>query len=268
MRRRARIGSIILSVMATVLLAAGESAADWQLYFTGGLGISGSDIDTEGIVNTTPAVQLSGMDNDSSPLLSGAIGMQVPMDELVPREWLPEMRLPNWPVRFEFEAAGLREYEYGTIAAGETLFTELTTTTFFWNTTLDIPMVSAYKPFQYMFGVGRQPRVRNWLEPASFYILTGVGLGMSTFEGTSNVIDVDDDILDFAWNVGAGVNYALTERVTVGGGYRYVGLGKQTIDARSNTPSTGNDEIDYELNVHELRIDFRIFFFDFRGPWR
>lgn len=268
MKRRTRIGSIILSVMATVLLAAGESAADWQLYFTAGLGISGADVDTDGVVNTTPPVSLSGMDNDSSPLLSGAFGIQIPMDELVPREWLPDFRLPSWPVRFELEAAGLREYEFGTIAAGETLFTELTTTTVFLNSSVDIPLVSLYKPVQYMFGVGRQPRVRRWLEPASFYILTGIGIGLSDFDGTSNVIDVEDDILDFAWNAGAGVNYALTERVTVGAGYRYVGLGDQTIDAISNTPSTGGDEIDFEPNVHELRIDFRILFFDFRSPWR
>lgn len=251
--------------MATTLLFASESAADWQLYFTGGIGISGSDIESTGSVASVPVSRISGMDNDSSPLLSGALGIQIPMDELVPREWLPEMRLPSWPIRFEFEAAGLREYEYGTIAAGETLFTELTTTTFFWNSTLDVPMLSIYKPVQYMFGMGRQPRIRRWLEPASFYVLTGVGIGLTEVDGTSNVINVGDDVLDFAWNAGAGLNYALTERVTIGAGYRYVGLGEQSIDARASGIS---GDADFEPNIHELRVDLRLLFFDFRGPWR
>ena len=232
-----------------------------------GLGISTATVETDGQFSLTPVSKASGSDDDSSPLLDLAIGLEVPMDELFPREWLLDVRLPNWPVRFEIEGAGLREYELRTNAGGEDFFTEFKAQPFPVNTWLAIPFTAAYRPLQYTFGLGKQPGVRRWIEPASFYIGAGIGAGFLDIDGTSNVLSGDDDPIDFAWNVGVGINYALTEQVSLSTGYRYVGLGKHTIDLRGGIAGP-NDEVEYEPNIHEFRFAVRIRVFEFRSPWR
>jgi len=52
------------------------------------------------------------------------------------------------------------------------------------------------RPFQYIFGLGREPRVRQWLEPGSIYFGAGIGLRALEFEGTDNVVNGSDDIYD------------------------------------------------------------------------
>ncbi|MBY0399133.1 hypothetical protein K2X89_02480 [Myxococcota bacterium] len=51
-------------------------------------------------------------------MLDAAVGLEVPTDELVPREFLLKVRLPEWPVRSEIEAAGLREWELSKVVSG------------------------------------------------------------------------------------------------------------------------------------------------------
>lgn len=253
-----------------VLFAAAPSAADWRVYVAGDLGISGAEVDTDGAAGAlaTP-VPFSGSDNDASPLIAGAIGMEIPMDEIVPREWLGDIRMPNWPVRMEIEGAGLRQYEFKTKAGGEDFFTEVETNTFFTNFWLDVPMTSAYRPVQYLLGLGRQPRVRRWLDPMSFYFGAGVGFHSTDFDGTSNVFAANDDVLDFAWNAGTGLSYAVTNRVSLSAGYRYVGIDSQTIDFKDNgAPINAGDDIDYETDIHEFRFQVRVRVFEFLSPWR
>ena len=269
MRRRKRVGSSFVGIggLAVTLLAAGIVSADWKLYVAPGLGISGAIVDTDGQSSVAPVTRLSGSDDDASPLLALAVGLEVPMDELVPREWLLDVRLPNWPVRVEVEGAGLREYEFRTNAGGEDFFTEFKAQTFFVNTWVDIPLVAIYRPVQYTFGLGRQPGIRRWLEPASLYVGAGVGAGFLEIDGTSNVLSGDDDPIDFAWNVGIGLNYALTESASLSAGYRYVGLGKHDIDLRGGVPGP-NDEVEFDPQVHEFRVAIRIRVFEFLNPWR
>lgn len=267
------LGSISLGVAAWLIssLIAGAAVADWQVYVAPGLGISGAIVDTDGKVDEGNLLLdsiLSGDDSDSSPLLDLAVGLEVPIDELVPREWLFDVRLPNWPVRLEMEGAGLREYELRTdTSSDDAFFTEIKAETLMFNGWLDIPMTAIYQPIQYTLGLGRQPTVRRWLELASFYLGAGIGVGFLDIKGTSNVLSASDNPIDFAWNVGAGINYALTENVSLSAGYRYVGLGKQSIELKS--PSSPNDdEIDFDPQVHELRIAIRIRVFEFLSPWR
>ncbi len=269
MRGGIRIGSGIAALVGSLFFGAGESAADWRLYVQGGLGLSGAEVDTDGQADTT--LRLKGKDTDSSPLLDAAFGLEVPMDELVPREFLLKVRLPDWPVRLEVEAAGLREWEFRTVAAGEDYFTELEATTVLFNSWVDMPLVSLYKPVQYLFGLGRQPRVRQWIEPMSLYLGTGIGVtAQMKVNGTSNVVFANDDIVDFAWNVGTGINYQFTDKVKLAVGYRYVGLAKATIDTttQGNPVSGPNDEVDYDLDVHEVRVAIRVLVFEFPSPWR
>jgi hypothetical protein len=270
-RRCERVGSILAAigfgVMAVTLLTAGFASADWKVYVAPGLGISAATVETDGQFSLTPVSKASGSDDDSSPLLDLAIGLEVPMDELVPREWLRDVRLPDWPVRVEIEGAGLREYELRTNAGGDDFFTEFKAQTFFVNAWLDIPLIAAYQPVQYTFGLGRQPRIRRWLEPASLYIGAGVGAGFLEIDGTSNVVSGDDDPIDFAWNVGVGLNYALTDSIGLSAGYRYVGLGKHKIDLTGGIAGP-NDEVEFDPEAHEFRVAIRIRVFEFLSPWR
>lgn len=266
---RIRIASGIAALVGSLVLAAGEGAAEWKVYVQGGIGLSGAEVDTDGQAGNAPVTRLIGKDHDSSPLLDFASGIEVPMDELVPREFLLKVRLPDWPVRSEIEAAGLREYEFSTVAGGERFFTELKATTVMFNQWVDIPLVAVAKPFQYLFGLGRQPRLRRWLEPASLYVGAGIGLtALMDVDGTSNVVGAHDDIVDFAWNVGTGLNVQMSERVTLSAGYRYVGLPNPSVSTQGPfAPGAGN-KVDYDLQVHELRIAIRVRVFEFASPWR
>ena len=268
----ATISIAILGVIATVATPAN---ADVDLYASPQFGISGLFVDTDGQAQTggPAATPYGGDDTDGSPLLGLAIGLQVPMDELVPREMLADMRLPSWPMRFELEAAGLRDFDFRTDGAGagaDIFTTEIAATTLMANAWTDIPLITMWRPVQYVFGLGRQPRLRNWIEPGSFYLGAGVGFTALEIDGTDNVLRAKEDIFDFAWNVGAGINYELTERVTLSGGYRYVGLGASTgvqeVDLDLDGSPVG--DLEYDLQVHEFRVGIQIRLFSFRGAWR
>lgn len=275
MRRRGQVGSesvgrggfVAAGIVLLALLVAGPGRADWSVYIAPGLGISRAIVDSDGAEQTTP-IRFRGDDNDSSPALALAVGLEVPMDELVPREWLLDVRLPRWPLRVELEASGLREYEFRTDTTGQDdFFSEINVTTTFVNFWVDIPLVSVYRPVQYVFGLGRQPRVRRWLEPASLYLGGGVGFSAVEVDSTSNVLSAKDDLIDFAGNIGAGVNYDLTDRVALSLGYRFVGLPDQTFDLEGGAGN--NDEVDYQnWEVHEFRFAVKIRVWEFRSPWR
>lgn len=267
-KRAKKIFFVLGCLLAFTGLVAGESAADWEVYVSGGLGISGIEVDTDGIAPGIPDILQSGQASDASPLVDGAVGLAMPMDELIPRELLADIRLPNWPVRFEMEAAGLREYEVDTVSGGQAYYSKIQATTLMWNIWNDIPMIAILKPVQYTFGLGRQPRLRQWLEPGSIYYGVGVGLGVLEFRGSDNVLNGADDIYDFAWNAGIGVNYAITDAVDLSVGYRYVGIGKQKVDLFNGFTPQPNASLEYDNHIHELRIQFRVAVFEFLSPWR
>ena len=141
---------------------------------------------------------------------------------------------------------------------------------------IDLPLVEAYRPVQYLFGLGRQPRIRQWIEPGSFYFGVGIGFAALDVRGTSNAVRASDDFIEFAWNAGAGVNYALTDRVDLSVGYRFLCLAGDSCMAHSDglelTPTGGaplpSDELTYDIQAHELRVQIRVEVWDFRNPWR
>jgi len=88
------------------------------------------------------------------------------------------------------------------------------------------------------------------------------------FRGTDNVLNGSDDIYDFAWNVGAGVNYSLTDTVDLSVGYRYVGIGKHEVDPFNGVVAEPNASPEYDTHIHELRFQFRVGVHQFLSPWR
>lgn len=95
----------------------------------------------------------------------------------------------------------------------------------------------------------------------AFTPYVGAGLGVafvnqkvsSTFAGwTPSAHDGDYDATNFAWNVGAGVGYSLTDNIIVDLGYRYTNFG----DAKA--VSNGGVEFKAkDLNAHEALLGLR-----------
>ena len=100
------------------------------------------------------------------------------------------------------------------------------------------------------------------------YVGAGLGLG---FIGTNGLVDYFDgsaitrfstgskSITNFAWNIGAGVGYNITDSINVDAGYRFVGLG--SVKTRATTFTTLQGDIDAygkTRNVFQHRFDFGI----------
>lgn len=258
---------LVLSSIST------PAGADVDLYLAPQIGISSIKTETDGRAQFAATFGFKGEDTDESPLVGAALGVEIPMNEIVPREWLADIRLPNWPIRFEVEATFLRDYELKTNGAGASAanyLTELDALVFTANAWFDLPMLTAWRPFQYVFGLGRQPRVRQYLEPMNFYFGSGVGFTDLEIRGTDNVFSGNDSSLDFAWTVGTGINYALTDRVKLSAGYRYLSLGPNT-DSQSVALTGGpglNNEQRYDFQVHEFRFGVQVRVWSFAGVWR
>jgi opacity protein-like surface antigen len=82
-------------------------------------------------------------------------------------------------------------------------------------------------------------------ERAMFYAAGGLETGM--FDVTSNYVAraggspaqsfADTNKLHFGFNIGAGIEYAVTNNIFIGAEYRYIDLGKETYDLGAFTPS-------------------------------
>lgn len=252
------------------------AVADWEIYVGGGLGISNQRAHTNANVGTGPVVEFRHSDSDTSPFLGALVGLEVPLDELVPREWLREMRLPSWPLRVEAEVVGLAEYDFRTEAGSNFYYSRVEVLTAFVNGSVAVPLTTMYQPFQYLFGLGRQPRARQWLEPGSFYGEVGIGMSDVNLRGENGVFNGSDEFIDFAWNAGLGLNYALTDKVDLALGYRFVCIAAPQCMAHSdgvdveifNGPAATGNDLKYELMSHQLRATVRVEVFEFLSPWR
>ena len=69
---------------------------------------------------------------------------------------------------------------------------------------------------------------------------------------------------NFAWQVGAGFSYDLTDRVDLTLGYRYIDPG----DASYEFDNLVDSPIELDTEIHEARAGIRFAFYDFPSPWR
>ena len=83
----------------------------------------------------------------------------------------------------------------------------------------------------------------------------GAGLGFAKVKGTLKVADVtgSESQYNFAWQVGAGIGYALNDNVSLDAGYRYVDYGHWTTEDVEET-----DRL--ESTAHELYVGARYAF--------
>ena len=92
--------------------------------------------------------------------------------------------------------------------------------------------------------------------PVTPYIGVGIGLGLADADSDSGaVLNVNDDSLEFAWNVLLGAAYELNESVNITIGYRYLGITDPEFDASAGGASFTLDA--ENVQAHEFLLGLR-----------
>ncbi len=269
---RWRHTAVILVTAAT--LASAARAGD--LYVSGDVGFSAESSEGNGL-NTfvSPARSVGGSASDSSPVFGGAVGYQVPLYRVIPLQLsLPEIRLPywpgrsvrilkrrdeyrlpGWPVRFEIEGRGGRDYELTTQPLFPTTLdyvSEVSSWSLMSNLWMDVPISPPIESL-----LGRVPI----LEPITIHGGVGVGVAGIDLETSDGVEGKGSgNTFNFAYQFGAGLGYQLTERVSLGMNWRYIDLGEAEVDIRSLAgTSLGNFALD--VTSHEFTSTVRVNFY-------
>ena len=268
----------VASLLAAVAIAS-PASADWRLYVSGDLGYSVADADASGSVNfpdPAPDFPIRGDDTDVSPLLGGAFGVAIPMNEAAPIEMPRGWRLPDWDMRVELEAVGLREYDFKTTPLTNNtgpIVTEVdiwSLTSNFW---LDVPMRGLYRPISWtssrLFGRWRLRSLKYVLDRTTLNMGVGIGVANLDAKTTEDTSRGSDDTYNFAWQAGVGLGYQVSERVNLSLGYRYIDPGDAEYDLEgTQLDPNENSSVKIDPEIHEARATVRIEIWDFAMPWR
>lgn len=266
--RSAHIRQAIASAGLLALgVAAGAHAAD--LYASGAAGFSYAS-GSGSARNDLIGAGASGDDEDASPLYGGALGIAVPLSDVIP--WalrIPSFDVPYWPGRslrvegsesFRFpgwrtliEAEAITGREYNFTSPGTSGLTpyqsEMTSTSFMGNVRLDVPIQT---PLNALFG--RLPM----LEPVTLFGGGGVGVAWNEVAASDTVNRGTDDTFELAYQVTAGLGYALSDQVHLSFGWRYFDPGEVKVDV-SQGPNLGSFTADFA--AHEVTTSVRFHFY-------
>ncbi len=244
------------------------AVADWTAYAVGHIGISTGSGDVSGTFSTQT---VSGSDRDSSPMMAIAGGIDIPMNELMAWKLPYDLELPDWPVRVEFEFAGLRDFEYRTVFNNGLNDDIVLSSNKSWammvNSWFDMPATVLTRPTAWMFQT-RKSSARRILDPITFYAGVGIGTARLKLDAiTSANEQARSDDFKFAWQVGTGLGYKLTPFVNVDLGYRFFKARdlEPTLLDSNGQPAPG----DYNLKerIHEFRAGLRVNVYSFTSPW-
>ncbi len=276
---RANSSPLALALALLLLCASASPAqATWQLYATGDFGYSIANQKGSGSaeVGLAEPEQFSGSDSDVGPQIGGAIGLEVPMFEITPWRLPWDARLPDWPVRFEMEVSGLREYRPETSGLFEGTPNELRvnttvkTWTFMNNLWFDVPLRGLYEPISatssFIFREPRLPNVKRTLERLTIYGGVGIGFGHVDASVDDQFYSGKNDKYDFAYQFGSGFGFELTENINLGMSYRYIELAKLKVGIEDAGGREGRTSISGD--IHEVRFQMRVRVFDLPYPWR
>jgi opacity protein-like surface antigen len=275
-----------------LLLALPVCAAD--LYISGDIGISAGtgdasgennflqvpdpdpndDIDPEALAH---AIQFSS--GDSSPVWGATLGIAFPLRGIVPwRMRVPEFGVPIWPGKrlsfgsedfrapewqtsFELQWLGGRDYELegvGGLAVNGFDFTDPThpyhakvdVSSLMANLRLDLPVQA---PITALFG--RLPA----FEPMTIFTGGGIGMVFQSAEASNTFVSGSRSARGFAWQVTAGIGYALTDNVHWSVGYRYQDLGRIDFPLLDIT-DTERGGFAFDLGANEFTTSLRFNF--------
>jgi opacity protein-like surface antigen len=241
--RSFRLGARAALLLATASFLPAAPALAGDVYASATLAISTG----EGVAGgETPFFANHGSDTDSSPAYGLSAGFAIPFEEVFPDARTP---ISDWSARVELEGIAGRDYELRAKGA-EPYLSEVYTWTLMQNVWIDVPLE---RPIARLFG--RVPV----LEPLSFAMGAGIGLGANDVSTTDNVSRGSKVAYAFAWQAGAGFGYALTRNVNIGVGYRYLDPGSVDLDLRAGQTPLGNFELD--LAAHEVATSLRVSFY-------
>jgi opacity protein-like surface antigen len=260
----------LAALLATALLVAPVAhAAD--MFVFGDIGISSATGSSSVFNSLAPTPNGSGDGDDSSQVLGGGVGLMVPMHALlpwrlnVPRVEIPvwpgraigfggqeDWRFPGWETRIELGWLGSRDLEITTpgSVASNPYRSDVESMSVMARFRLDVPVNA---PLTAMFG--RMPV----LEPLTVYAGGGAGLGFHDVETTDVNVRGDDSGMEFAYEIDAGLGYALTESVHWSVGWRYVDLGTASMDL-IDTTGQPRGNFDLDLDAHEFTTSLRFTF--------
>ncbi len=260
-----------LAASVIALLLAAPATADWRIYVSGDLGFSVAIAEASGQVDIGGIRPITGEDTAVSPSLGGAVGLAVPMDEIaaweLPRGW----RFPDWDVRLEAEAIGLRNYKFLTdrlaLMTGS-IPSEIDSWTVMTNLWVDVPLRGLYKPISWttarLFGRWRLRTLKQVLDKTTFVPGVGVGVAYLDAKAQEDLTRGSTETYNFAWQAGAGFGYQLTDRVNLGVGYRYLDVGSAKFAFTGGGVAQGFMKLDPE--IHEARATLRVEVWDFASP--
>lgn len=240
--------------IAALVLTAAVCAADaraGELYLTGNLGISNTSASTSG---NTDFFELSGSDSDASPVYGGAFGYGFRLNEPIDR--ILDVRVPSWELRSEVAVEGGRSFEFRT-DGGDGFFTEVDSWAVLYNTWIEFPL---HEPASWIFG--RVP----FLQPLSLYAGAGLGTANLDVKTTDNFSKGADDGFQFAWQAGAGLSYAFTDRVSLSLGYRYHDLGDVSLSLQTAPDVDPFGKMKVDLTTHEFTTALRVNFWSLDMP--
>ncbi len=271
MSNRRAFHLLLSTLVAIAICAPGLAAADWTVYVAGHLGISTGNGEVAGV--NTGGFPFDDSDRDSAPMMSGSVGLSIPMDELMAWKLPYDLELPDWPVRPEFEVTGLRDFEYWTVWNDGATFDDVwvsrsSSVSMMVNNWFDVPATILTRPLAWTFQT-RKTTMRRILDPITMYAGAGVGTAKLEIAAISTFPEqAYGDDWKFAWQVGTGVGYQLTPFVNVDLGYRFF----KTREAEPQLLDTGGNPVNgsfYGLTerVHEFRAGLRVNVYSFTSPW-
>jgi OOP family OmpA-OmpF porin len=92
--------------------------------------------------------------------------------------------------------------------------------------------------------------------PVTPYIGVGIGLGLADADSDNGAfLNIDDDSLEFAWNVLLGAAYQLNDSVSLTAGYKYLGITDPEFDTTAAGASFTLDAED--VQSHEFLLGLR-----------
>lgn len=253
-----RISRALTGLFAALCASAATPACRAaNLYLTPQVGFIGGFTDGKGFTDSS-TLTLGGKDSDWSPGGGLALGIAVPMDEIVPFD----VGLPDWDLRFEIEAISTAddvEYKGQGLTADAPLLASLDSVLTTFGLWFDFPVTDGVAAL-----IGRRV---PFFDPVTFTLGGGPGFARHDLRVRNFGEERQNEVLNFAWQAGLGFGYRLTEHVTLLATYRYSDQGEVngTLCCLSVLPT---EFFDLAATQHNVLVGARVIFFGVSSPHR
>jgi opacity protein-like surface antigen len=162
---------------------------------------------------------------------------------------------PDWDMRLELAYLGAQEHDLRTRTGppgglGTTYFTTSETHSLMATTRLDVPIQA---PLNALFG--RLPI----LDPLTLYGGGGIGVSFTDLRTVARDDRAEEQAINFAYQFGAGLGYAMSDALHLSLGWRYVNFGVTRADL-INRLGDRIGSIESDIGAHEFTVSARYSF--------